>query len=464
VRDLIELGVAFDMSGDGFRLLKSDFNSYGRAFTAKGRTGRAIVAALSDAMLEAGVEVDAPVMLVDLVRDDEGRAAGVLAWDLERQQLVHYRAKAVVLGTGGAHGIFSQQVSTAEMTGDGQAVCFRHGAELVNLEFHQFGPAMVHPYVQLFSKSIFALRPHLTNAAGEAFLERYLPAGITEDAVMRNKVFPFTTSNESRFLDISISREVAAGRGTDRDAVWFSFAHCAREDLARLAPNTMRWLAERGLDMGRDRLEVGIAFQCMNGGVRMTGDDAQSTIPGLFVCGEVAGGVRGPDRPGGNSLCEGQVFGHRAGTGAAAWAARQTAVGEPTTLAQTLDLLAAGFGRGEDTELLRIGDPVRRAMQQHCLVEKDGKALGATLELVERARTELDERFALTPATVGAALSLRNLLDVARLVLTACLNRDETRGAHNRVDRPERDDARHLHSYVLRREGDAISLRPHAYP
>ena len=85
------------------------------------------------------------------------------------------RAKSVVLGTGGAHGFFSQQVSTAEMTGDGQAVLYPRRAELVNMEFHQFGPAMVHPYVQLFNKSCFVLHPRMTNSQGHEFLRDYLP-------------------------------------------------------------------------------------------------------------------------------------------------------------------------------------------------------------------------------------------------------------------------------------------------
>lgn len=464
VRELIDMGTPFDRNGNRFNLLKSDFNSYGRALTAMGRTGRAIVTTLTEAMLAAGVQVDAPAMLVDLVRDAEGRAAGVLAWDLARHRFVLHRARAVVFGTGGAHGIFSQQVSTAEMTGDGQAVAFRHGAELVNLEFHQFGPAMVHPYVQLFSKSVFALRPRLFNAADEEFLPHYLPEGVTIDAVMEEKVFPFTTSNVSRYLDIAMAREVAAGRGTDRGAVWFSFTHCPPEAIAARVPNTRRWMEEHGLDLRRDRLEVGTAFQCMNGGVRMTGANAESTIPGLFVCGEVAGGVRGPDRPGGNSLCEGQVFGHRAGAGAAAHARMRTATGEPATLAASLDLLGGALARDGDVEaLLRIGAPVRASMQQHCLVEKTAAGLGATLELVEASRAEFAERFTMTPATVAAVLSLRNLLDVARLVLTACLNRDETRGAHNRVDHPERDDRRHAHAYVLRQDGDAVALGTFRY-
>ena len=99
------------------------------------------------------------------------------------------------------------------MTGDGQAMCFRHGAELVNMEFHQLGPALVHPYIQLFSGPLFRLHPQITNVQGNAFLESYLPPCVTAEEVFDSKVFPFTVSNPSRYLDIAIATEIAEGRG-----------------------------------------------------------------------------------------------------------------------------------------------------------------------------------------------------------------------------------------------------------
>ena len=249
------------------------------------------------------------------------------------------RARAVILGTGGAHGLFSQQVSTAEMTGDGQAACWRAGAELVNMEFHQFGPALVHPYVQLFSKACFVLHPRMLNAQGHEFLQDYLPAGITAAEVYDEKVFPFTISNASRWIDIAIAREIAAGRGTERGTVRFSFAHVPAEKIERTMPNTARWMRERGVDPQRELLDVGIAFQCLNGGVRMVDDGARTSLPGVHVIGELAGGVRGPDRPGGNSLAEGQVFGHRAGV-AAAQDARQAGAAGPIAADAVVQRLA----------------------------------------------------------------------------------------------------------------------------
>jgi len=459
IRDLIHLGVPLDREGQSqYKLIKSDFGSYARALGVGGKTGKAFVEALTDEIIRLGVHIDANVSLVDLLRDSQGAIAGALCFDTQRQVLIHYDAPSVILGTGGIHGAFEQQVSTAEMTGDGQAVAFRHGAELVNLEFHQVGPALVKPYVQLFSGSCFRLHPALLNGNGEIFLHRYLPDGVSVEDVFDKKVFPFTTTNVSRYLEIAISREIRAGRSSPLGGVYISFAGIPRKKIAEVMPNTARWLEQSGVDLENDRLEMGIAFQCMNGGVRMTASDAQSSIQGLFVIGELAGGVRGPDRPGGNSLAEGQVFGHRSGVAAAARAAQHKVRSAPNTLAQSLGFLAAGLSRKPVWDLAEAAAEVRRTMQRDCLVEKDAVTLGAALERIKSIRKLCDNEIALTAKTLVQGLSVRNMAMASELVLRACLNREETRSSHYRVDFPEKDDAGFTCSFVMSRAGDDVAL------
>lgn len=464
IRDLIELGVNFDRSPASagtahpadYKLIRSDFGSYARALGVSGKTGRAFVDAIADELVRCGVTVDAPVMLVDIIRDSSDSIAGILGYDPDKRQLIHYEAAAVVMGTGGMHGAFEQQVSTPEMTGDGQAICLRHGAELVNLEFHQFGPALIHPYVQLFSKSCFLLHPKITNSLGEEFLHRYLPEGVTLEEVFEEKVFPFTTTNVSRYLDISIAREIEEGRGSPHGGVYFSFAHVPQEQIEAVIPNTARWMKERSLDVRKERFEVGIAFQCMNGGVRMTNVDAESTIPGLFVIGELAGGVRGPDRPGGNSLAEGQVFGHRAGAAAARRAA-EVQPGTPVTLSKSLDGVAeALLPTNRDIDLQAIERSIRHAMQHLCLVEKTEAGLKDALNAIKTAQSELKD-IRLTPETLLQGLGLRNMADASEAVLRACLERRETRSGHFRCDYPQTDE-RLLGCLIWRRQGDELVM------
>jgi fumarate reductase (CoM/CoB) subunit A len=464
IHDLIELGVPFDRTAsDQYKLIQSDFGSYPRALGVAGKTGKAFVNALAEQMQALGVETRAQVALVDLLRNQAGEVNGVLGIDLATKRLLIVHARAVVLGTGGAHGLFSQQVSTAEMIGDGQAICFRHGAELVNMEFHQFGPALIHPYVQLFSKSCFVLHPRMMNRLGQEFLQNYLPAEITQEEVMDEKVFPFTISNPSRYIDIAIASEIAHNRGTERGAVYFSFSHVAPEKLASTIPNTMRWMTAKGIDPKRDLLEVGIAFQCLNGGVRMTDTNASSTIPGLFVIGELAGGVRGPDRPGGNSLAEGQVFGHRAGSGAAHYAASRgqigTADGEPAA-----ERLAQALRPGSGFSTAALAKDLQRAMQTHCLVEKNAAGMTAAQMTVRGIREQLAQGGGATPANVMDTLSLDNMATTAEAILAACLRREESRSSHYRTDFPERDDINSAHAVVMQRDGDGIRFSPLNYP
>jgi succinate dehydrogenase/fumarate reductase flavoprotein subunit len=400
--------------------------------------------------------------LVDLLCDAHGRVAGVLAYDAGARRWLVVRARAVILGTGGAHGLFSQQVSTAEMTGDGQAACWRAGAELVNMEFHQFGPALVHPYVQLFSKACFVLHPRMLNAQGHEFLPDYLPAGVTADEVYDEKVFPFTISNASRFIDIAIAREIAAGRGTERGTVQFSFAHVAPEKIERTMPNTARWMRDRGVDPRQDLLDVGIAFQCLNGGVRMIDEGARTSLPGVHVIGELAGGVRGPDRPGGNSLAEGQVFGHRAGA-AAAQDARAGAQPGPISGEAVVQRLARALKPNGNVDAARMAAALRDTMQREALVEKSEAGLERALGLVQQIGSALAAGGNASRDSLAAALTLDNMATTAHIILHACRERRESRSGHYRIDYPERDDAQYAMAWSMRREGDAIRMERVAY-
>lgn len=474
IRDLIDYGVPFDRAGQGpvhgarpgeereYKLIRSDFGSFARAMGVSGKTGKAFVTALAQQAAARGVRVRVPAGLVDLLQDERGRVTGVLAYDPQADRWLVARAGAVVLGTGGAHGLYAQQVSTAEMTGDGQAACWRAGAELVNMEFHQFGPALVHPYVQLFSKACFVLHPRMLNAQGREFLQHHLPDGTAADEVYDEKVFPFTISNASRWIDIAIAREIAAGRGTARGTVQFSFAHVPAERIERTMPNTVRWMAERGIDAQQDLLDVGIAFQCLNGGVRMIDTGARTSLPGLHVIGELAGGVRGPDRPGGNSLAEGQVFGHRAGT-AAAEDARQRGVAPAAGGQAVVQRLVRALRPQAGIDVAGMAASLQQAMQRHVLVEKDEAGLAQALALATQVGQVVAEGGNADARTLSQVLTLENMATTARIIMHACRERRESRSGHFRTDWPERDDARFGTAWSMRAAGEGIEMQPIAY-
>lgn len=473
IDDLIAYGVSFDRTqpdkvatgnATDYKLIQSDFGSFPRALGVSGKTGKAFVQALNEQAIQRGVKVRAPAGLVDLLLDELGRATGVLAFDSSTHTWLVVHAKSVVLGTGGAHGLFSQQVSTAEMTGDGQAVLYRAGAELVNMEFHQFGPALIHPYVQLFSKSCFVLHPRMTNSQGHEFLADYLPEGVNEKEVMDEKVFPFTVSNVSRYIDIAIASEIAAGRGNTHGTINFSLTHVPPETLQATIPNTMRWMRANGIDPQKDSMNVGIAFQCLNGGVRMIDADARSTIPGVHVIGELAGGVRGPDRPGGNSLAEGQVFGHRAGD-AAGRQAREGVVPKSTLDDAVVKRLRLALTPNANFNIASNVQRLQSSMQQHALVEKNEAGLNAALEVAHNIEATFAKGGGASQATLHEVLTLQNMATTAAIILEACLHRKETRSGHLRTDYLQRDDVAFGRAFVQTRGNNGHSqFTPMAYP
>lgn len=470
IHDLLDYQVPFDRAGSGavygatpgeeqaYKLIRSDFGSYARCLGVSGKTGKAFVQALAEQSRARGVRSYAPAGLVDLLFDTTGHVAGVLAYDATARRWLVVHTRAVVLATGGAHGLYSQQVSTAEMTGDGQAACWRAGAELVNMEFHQFGPALVRPYVQLFSKSCFVLHPKLLNRDGHEFLPNYVPADVSLDEVYAEKVFPFTTSNVSRYIDIAMAREIAAGRGTEHGTVQFSFAGVEPQRLQQTMPNTLRWMQENGLDPYRDLLDVGIAFQCLNGGVRMIDADAHSSLPGVHVVGELAGGIRGPDRPGGNSLAEGQVFGHRAGSAAARESSQSTGPGEIDSGA-VLARLERALRPNREIDPDGFAERLRAIMQREVLVEKNEQGLQQALDLVDGYAGALAAGGNAGQDDLPQALTLDNMLTTARIIVEACLARRETRSSHYRTDHPDRDDAHFGGAFALKKGEHGASER-----
>lgn len=194
----------------------------------------------------------------------------------------------------------------------------------------------------------------------------------------------------------------------------------------------------------------------------MVEPSAESTIPGLYVIGETAGGVRGPDRPGGNSLAEGQVFGHRAGV-AAAGRAKSGNSGDPATLAESVDFLESALSRSTGCDVRAIASAIREKMQRYCLVEKDAIGLTETLETVRAGRADLETAMALTPETLVEGLGIRNMAQACEIVLAACMHREETRSSHNRLDFPDADDARFGQSFVISRSDEGPILTPHRY-
>ncbi len=392
-----------------------------------------------------------------LLTEDGRRVAGALAVDQVTGRPVEIWARAVVLATGGAGQLYKQNVFPPEMTGDGYALAYRAGAALVNMEFIQIG--LCSPATRLAcSGSMMRALPRLVDETGAEVLPSYLPgepARRHELLFAKGATWPLSAEAPSHAIDLAVFRHRAAGHRVYLDYTadpmglepqrlapsvqqWFgegkglNAATLAAGPLARLRainPPVVAWLRERGLDLEAGaRVEVVNAAQHFQGGVKIR-TRGETTLAGLYAAGEAAGGQHGANRPGGNALLDGQVFGRLAGEAAAAEARALPAAPEP-------DPRQRARLEQELAELNRQGLPARqiRASLQG-LMDRAASAmrcltpLGEALRQVAAWRQEgicVDER------GMAYALETRNLLTVAEMVLGAALRRDESRGPHLR--------------------------------
>lgn len=399
--------------------------------------GLSLTLPLLAAARAAGVQLVEWQQAVDLLVGG-GRIGGVLTLD-RRGTLLRWQAASVILASGGCGRLFSSSNNTAEITGDGLAMAFAAGAALRDLEFLQFHPSMgISPLRMILPTTLFGDGAVLRNRLGEAFLSATVPGG---EAVA-------TRDQMSR----AITAEIQGGRGLDGGVLLDLAAVPAGLRTSRY--RELWTLLERCFGGAqRARLLVGVALHFCMGGVRIDAD-GRTTVPGLFAAGEVAGGVHGANRLGGNALLEALVFGGRAGRAAAGAAAA-----DPQCLQPALELIPVSAGEGRVGEVRR---QLRTLLQERAGVVRSGPDLDRGLVDLEM----LGDRF--SRCGMGDAPHLwwetRHMLTTARLLLIAALQREESRGAHFRSDYPGRDDDDWRGSLFIRRcSGDdrvATTYRP----
>lgn len=449
--ELRRLGVPFHMDGDRYVEVKGCFASRPRMHLVPGHA-EPIVAAQKAAIDSLGLPVHEHTTITRLLVRD-GICHGAIGLDQAGEAVV-FEAGAVVLGTGGAGSLFLHSLNPPDVTGDGYALGYQAGARLVNMEFMQAGPGMVHPVRNSVQAWLWALHPQLTDDSGEEFLSRYLPPGVSAEACFdrRSNHYPFSTYDGSQYVDIAIQKELTEGRGTAQRGIPMDLRHAERmalpdtpqgREIRRLWEITRGWLIEhRGLDLAERTVEVALFGHAINGGL-LIDPQGESSVRGLFAAGESAGGPHGADRLGGNMIMTCQVFGQRAGEAAAARA--HDRVGAPPVT----DEVRAEVARweayrarrgGAEGDLAALRRRLQEAAWRHLLVVRHEEGLRRCLAEVEAVRSQLADARAETPARLSQALELESLLTVAEIMARAALWRSESRGSHYREDYPARDD------------------------
>jgi succinate dehydrogenase / fumarate reductase flavoprotein subunit len=435
--ELERWGAVFDRTPEG-KISQRAFggHTHDRLAHVGDRTGLEMIRTLQDRGVHQGIDVFMECTVVDLLMDG-GRVTGAFAYWRETGKFVVFKARATILATGGIGKMFRVTSNSWEYTADGHALALRAGAELIDMEFMQFHPTgMVWPpgvKGLLVTEAVRGEGGILRNAAGERFMERYDPARMelsTRDMVAK-----------------AIYTENKEGRGTEHGGVWLDISHKEPEYIKRKLPSMYHQFMDLAdVDITAQAMEVGPTAHYIMGGVRVTPETCASTLPGLFACGECAGGMHGGNRLGGNSLSDLLVFGQRAGAGAAAFARENGgAVGYDDARVKRVerDLVSAFDGRGTATPY-DVHFDLQDLMHDNVGIMRSGKdlekAVGAFPSLWEKyASVRVDGTRTYNPGW-HMYWDLRSMLLVAEVVARAALQREESRGAHTRLDFPKTDD------------------------
>jgi succinate dehydrogenase / fumarate reductase flavoprotein subunit len=490
VRELEAWGALFDRTPDG-RILQRNFGGhrYPRLAHVGDRTGLEMIRTLQDHGVHQGIDVHMECTIVALMKDGD-RVCAAFGYERERGRFRLFRAKAIVLATGGIGRAFRITSNSWEYTGDGHALAYHAGAALQDMEFVQFHPTgMVWPPSVrgiLVTEGVRGEGGVLVNKEGRRFMFDDIPpnyAPQTADTPEEGWRYVLGDKNARRPPELltrdhvarCIVREVREGRGSPHGGVFLDIAWIksklpnAEEHIKKKLPSMYHQFKQLAdIDITKAPMEVGPTTHYAMGGVRVDGDTQMSTVPGLYAAGEVAAGLHGANRLGGNSLSDLLVFGQRAGEYAAAYAS-STSLG--TADAAEVDRAAraalAPFDRGGGEGAFQIQHELQGAMQDLVGIvrreEEMEQALGVVAGLRTRAaRVSVPGNREYNPGW-HTALDLDNLLTVSEAVTRAAIERKESRGAQFRDDYPQKDDAYGTFNIVIRKAADgsmALSREP----
>ena len=468
VRELEAWGAVFDRTQDG-RILQRNFGGhrYPRLAHVGDRTGLEMIRTLQDHGIHQGIDVHMEVTALELLLDD-GRVVGACAYDRERGRFRVFRANAIVLATGGIGRAFKITSNSWEYTGDGQALAYLAGAELIDMEFVQFHPTgMVWPPSVcgiLVTEGVRGEGGVLRNKDGKRFMFDDIPENYrSQTADNEDEGWRYTQGDKNArrppelltrdHVARCIQREVREGRGSPHGGVFLDIAWIKEripkgaEHIRKKLPSMYhQFMQLANIDITAVPMEVGPTTHYIMGGIRVDGDTQMSTVPGLFAAGECAAGLHGANRLGGNSLSDLLVFGKRAGEHAAAFAKSKGAVrvALPEADAAVGAALAPFDRAGADTPyaiqhelqdmmqelvgIVRVEAEMKRALEGVGKLDERAKKVGV------RGNREYNPGW-------HTALDLRHLMIVSEAITRAAIERKESRGGHFRDDYPDKDPA-----------------------
>jgi succinate dehydrogenase / fumarate reductase, flavoprotein subunit len=485
VRELEAWGALFDRTPDG-RILQRNFggHKYPRLAHVGDRTGLEMIRTLQDHSIHQGIDVHMECTVLRLFTDG-GVMAGALAYDRERGRFRLFRAKAVVLATGGIGRAYSITSNSWEYTGDGHALAYHAGAALQDMEFVQFHPTGMiwPPSVKgiLVTEGVRGEGGVLLNRQGKRFMFDDIPENYRgQTAANEEEGWLYTQGDKGArrppelltrdHVARCILREVREGRGSPHGGVFLDISWIkrklpdARKHIIRKLPSMYHQFKQLAdIDITTTPMEVGPTTHYIMGGIRVHGDTQSSTVPGLYAAGECAAGLHGANRLGGNSLSDLLVFGKRAGEFAAAYARdHRLAEIDVADVNDTIRCALEPFERGANRDgsgPYQVQQELQAMMQSLVGIVRTEPEMRQALKGIDRLK-ERAGRFGVggnreyNPGW-HTGLDLANLLTVSEAITRAAIERRESRGGHFREDYPEQDPNGATFNVVIRKGEDA---------
>jgi succinate dehydrogenase / fumarate reductase flavoprotein subunit len=489
IRELEAWGALFDRTPDG-RINQRPFggHTYSRLAHVGDRTGLEMIRVLQDKAVHSGggggsldVHMECTIVRLFVVG---GRVAGALGYFRDTGRFVLFRSGAIILATGGIGKAWQITSNSWEYTGDGHALAYDAGAELIDMEFVQFHPTgMVWPPSVrgiLVTEGVRGEGGVLKNSAGERFMFRYMPdmfkgdfaeTEAESDAWVKGERKQNRRPPELLTRDVvskAITREIAEGRGTPHGGVFLDIASKQSPDyIKKKLPSMYHQFKELAqVDITKDPMEIGPTTHYVMGGVKVDAETQESTIPGLFAAGEVGGGMHGANRLGGNSLSDLLVFGRRAGLHAASKHGSPSSI--PDNEVETaMHAALEPFERDGDNPFA-VQAALQAVMQRNAGIIRDKNGLETALAELDKLKGRA-RKVGITGSREynpgwHTAIDLRSLLIVSEASARAALERTESRGAHTRSDYPESDERQTREQIVIKKEGDRMAVRRETQP
>jgi succinate dehydrogenase / fumarate reductase flavoprotein subunit/fumarate reductase flavoprotein subunit len=450
----VSVGCFFDRNENG-KIHQKAFagQSFDRTVHVADLTGIQIIGRLTDQIYARPITVLEETRGLDLLTTEDGdRVVGCALNNIRTGEIFIVNAKVTVVATGGAASMYKIAAPSVDKTGDGMAMCYRAGAEFMDMEMVQFHPTGIIAGASRLSGSLLeeGLRgagARLYNNLGERFMERYDPENMersTRDRVARAGYM-----------------EIMAGRGTDNGGVYLDASHLGAKFVEEKFPGMVERMKDIGRDLAREKVEITPTAHYQMGGVKID-RDCETSLKGLLVAGEDSGGTHGGNRLGGNGICDSTVFGRRAGDKAAELSAQEKLIPYRESQADTIRM------RWVKPYILESGRDIYAIRDEMKTLTWENVGLVRTQKQMEKAAKRLDELLEMVADTCVAnrhlirfnmewnnIIDVTNSITVARMVTHSALYRKESRGAHYRDDFPETDNNGWLVNIHIKKKGDA---------